>query len=208
MRSWTDKLFARHLISADTKKIDHSLECIAPALANISGRILEIGPGAGGTVAFLKPELEYVAIEPNIHFHEALGRALTARGITDAAILEARAEKLPFADASFDAVVVVRTLCSVSDITKALSEIKRVLTPGGQFIFSEHVGAAQGSWLRFLQTLYRPIDRIFSGGCDLTKDTEPCIAQAGFTELRIEHFNHPTSFLFRPRIFGSARKPH
>src|SRR5437016_4709439 len=108
-------------------------------LADVRGRVLEIGGGTGANVPFYGPGVESLTIpEPA----EAMARRLERR-LADsplaAEVVRATAEQLPFADASFDAVVSTLVLCTVEDQQRALGELHRVLRPGGRLLFMEHV---------------------------------------------------------------------
>jgi ubiquinone/menaquinone biosynthesis C-methylase UbiE len=87
-------------------------------------------------------------------------------------VLNAVAEDLPLGDASADAAVASLVLCSVKDVAAAVAELHRVVRPGGELRFNEHV-ALQHS-LR--KTLQRAADATVwptvSGGCHLARETE------------------------------------
>ena len=94
------------------------------------------------------------------------------------------AEQLPYADASFDCVVCTFTLCSVASPPAALAEARRVLKPGGRFLFCEHGRAPDpkvANWQRFIEPLWKRV----AGGCHLTRPVGATITAAGFglTEL-------------------------
>ena len=74
------------------------------------------------------------------------------------------AEDIPLADASTDIVVGTMVMCSVSNMSRVLSEIHRVLKPGGKYIFIEHVAAPENSKLLTLQKICDPLQVVFMGG--------------------------------------------
>ena len=100
----------------------------------------------------------------------------------------ARGESLPFEDASFDAVVSATVLCSVQSVEQALSEVKRVLRPGGQFRLIEHVKsdrAVAGALMDAFNPLWRAISRL---GCNMKRATEASLRSTGFTLREVEPF--------------------
>jgi ubiquinone/menaquinone biosynthesis C-methylase UbiE len=106
-------------------------------------------------------------------------------------VVEGVAEALPLEDASVDAVVACLVLCTVRSQATALAEIARVLRPGGELRFYEHV-AATGTLGRAAQ---RALDGSglwprLAGGCHLTRETESALRTAGFTlpENDLRHF--------------------
>jgi ubiquinone/menaquinone biosynthesis C-methylase UbiE len=103
-------------------------------------------------------------------------------------LTEAPAEALPFADATFDAVVATLVLCTVSKLDVAIAEVHRVLKPGGSFRLVEHV-AADGFEAR-AQRFVQPVYGFLAAGCHLTRDTESALRRAGFEVevLRRERF--------------------
>src|SRR5271170_1566587 len=107
-------------------------------LSTLSGRVLELGAGTGANVPFYPPAVRSLVLaEPDPHM---LAR-LRARAPVDAELLSASCDGVPVPDASVDAVVATLLLCSVPDPSRALAEIRRVLRPGGTFVFLEHVAA-------------------------------------------------------------------
>ncbi len=144
------------------------------------GEVLEIGFGSGATLPFYNPAKvqRLTVIEPS----EGMNRRAAARLAT--AVLPVRAvtgagERLPFGDAEFDTVVVCLTLCSVSDPAAVLREVRRVLKPGGAFLFLEHVLSGvpkRALWQRRLT----PIQKVVGVGCHLDRDTAALVRAAGF----------------------------
>ncbi len=147
-------------------------------LAGLEGRVLELGFGVGANWRHVRAlPVEYVGIEPD----EAMLRRATRRHreLRPHAV-RAVGEALPFADASFDAVVSTLTLCSVFDPDAVLSEVRRVLKPGGEFRFWEHVrpsGRLGGSLAR----LATPAWSLIAGGCHLDRSTLETMRRHGFT---------------------------
>lgn len=119
-------------------------------------------------------------------------------------VVEASAEQLPFLDDSFDAVVSTLVLCTVADPARSLAEIARVLVPGGQLLFIEHV-RAQTPRLGWVQDHVNPIQRAFAHGCNCNRRTLEAIRAAGFTvdKLERDELKHVPPFA-RPLIIGSA----
>ncbi len=180
---------------------DATIDRIRPYLASLRGAVLEIGAGAGGTMPYLPVGCRYTALEPNVYLRDTLIRRAGERGLTTPVISTASAEQMPFADSSFEAIVSVRSLCAVSDLPRALREVRRVLKPGGIFIFAEHVAAPANQWQYYLQLLAR---LVFP--CDPVRNIERELRAAGFHELRVERFNSfKSKTIIQPRISGFAR---
>jgi len=112
------------------------------------------------------------------------------------------------ADGSVDAVVIAGVLCSVDDPGAVLAEVTRVLRPGGELRFYEHVAARNrrlAAFQRLLDATFWP--RLF-GNCHATRDTEKTLRAAGFTIEALERFSFRPTLLatpVAPRILGRAR---
>jgi SAM-dependent methyltransferase len=88
-------------------------------------------------------------------------------------------ERLPFVDASFDTVVCCLTLCSVQDVGQVLAEVRRVLKPGGRFLFLEHVLSDDPDRRRWQHRL-NPIQKVVGVGCNLNRPSAHLVRDAGF----------------------------
>ncbi len=173
-------------------------------MSGLRGTVLDIGAGSGVNLGYLPRDTEYVALEPNVHFHQHVEREARRQGIA-ASVLSGVAEALPLDDESVDAVITTLVLCSVENQEVALAEIRRVLRPGGVFVFVEHVAARQGTVLRGLQRALRIPWGIMADGCRPDRDTADAIHSAGFAEVSMESFAVPAG-LARPHIAGMAIK--
>ena len=148
-------------------------------LGRARGAVLELGAGTGGNLALYPRGLSRLVLsEPDRHMRAILQRKLGAR--PDVEVVAAPAEALPFPEQSFDTVVATLVLCSVEEPALALAEIRRVLRPGGAFLFLEHVGAHRGTWTRRAQAMLEPVWKRMAGHCHLTRDTGPLLEAGGF----------------------------
>ncbi len=144
------------------------------------GLVLEIGAGNGLNFAFYDPDqVERVeAVEPDpAMLRYARERVKTARVPIN--LTQAPAEALPFADETFDSAVATLVFCSVTDPVRGLSEIRRVLKPGGTLLLVEHV-RAKGAIAARLQDIVTPMTRLLAGNCHWNRDTERSVATTGF----------------------------
>ena len=164
--------------------------------------VVEIGPGAGPNARYLPTGTRWVCVEPNVHFHPRLGRAAAEHGL-DLEVVPGTAEALPLADGAADAVVSTLVLCSVHDVRQSLAEVRRVLRPGGRFVFIEHVAAAPGTVLRTLQSSLRAPWGWVADGCRPDRETEAAIRAAGFASVETEAFRAPLG-LAAPHVMGLA----
>lgn len=175
-------------------------------LGGLTGTLVEIGPGAGVNLPYYGAGVRWVGVEPNGHFHDRLRRKAAALGV-EAEVLGGVAERLPLADASADAVVSTLVLCSVDDVRAALAEVRRVLKPGGAFVFLEHVAAPEGSGLRRVQEAVRPAWGLLADGCRPDRETGRLIEAAGFGDVHIERFDAAMPLpVVRPHVVGTARR--
>ena len=173
-------------------------------LGDLSGEVVEIGPGSGINLSYLPREVRWTGIEPNPFFHPYI-RKEAARLGRPVRLRAGLAERLELEDASVDAVVGTLVLCSVDRVEAVLKEILRVLKPGGSYCFLEHVAAPEGSRLRWIQRAVRPVWSSLLDGCRPDADTRVRIARAGFAQLNWEDFQGPLP-LVSPHICGIAEK--
>lgn len=176
-------------------------------LSKAKGSGLEIGAGTGANIA-LYPEAvtDLVLTEPDVFMAERLKKKLIDLK-KPYKYMEMRSESLPFTDGEFDFVVSTLVLCSVTSQEKALSEIYRVLKPGGCFYYIEHVASEESKWIQFLQKLINPFWKRFAGNCHLTRHTGNMIKEVGFKVKNIGYRENkigPT--IVRPMIIGCATK--
>lgn len=176
-------------------------------IGDLRGTVLEVGAGAGVNLDYLRPEVRYLAVEPNVHMHSYLEEE-AARHEIEAEVRAGTAEELPVHDASVDAVITSLVLCSVEDLDRALHEIHRVLRPGGRFVFLEHVGAPRDTGLRRWQRRVKPVWRRLGDGCEPDREIGAAIARV-FPDHEIESFDADVPLaLVRPHIAGRAwRRP-
>jgi len=189
------------------KELDERLEGFkSSAFANLFGTVAEIGPGAGTNLKYLPKNIKWIGIEPNAEANKVLKEEIQKEGFTDTQIINGVGEKLPLADNSCDAVVGTLVLCSVNVPEQVLSEIKRVLKPGGRYIFVEHVAAPRGSILRFCQTLMNPFNMLFAGNCHVTRESLETIKNSGLVNINVSRGDARTMIGPLPLIWGSANK--
>jgi ubiquinone/menaquinone biosynthesis C-methylase UbiE len=175
-------------------------------LAGVRGDVLEIGSGTGANLPLYPPLLTSLTItEPHPPMLRRLERKV--RDYAPAAtVLRAPAEDLPFEDNTFDVAVSTLVLCGVDDQPRALRELRRVLRPGGQLVFIEHLRSEDPGTAR-LQDRLNWLNRIVVC-CDCNRPTLTTIRQAGFTITRVEHTILPKAPKFaRPAVIGSATAP-
>jgi ubiquinone/menaquinone biosynthesis C-methylase UbiE len=175
-------------------------------LTGAAGDVLEIGSGTGGNLPFYGPAVTSLTMtEPQPPMLRRLQRR--ASGYTrDVTILRAPSEDLPFHNGSFDVAVSTLVLCGVDDQPRALRELRRVLRPGGQLLFIEHVRSADPGRAR-LQDRMNWLNRLVVC-CDCNRPTLDSIRAAGFNATHVEHTALPKTPKFvSPAIMGTATTP-
>jgi SAM-dependent methyltransferase len=181
----------------------------ARMLEGVSGAVIEVGAGNGLNFPFYPPEVERVlAVEPEAYFREKATQA--ARNVdVRIDVVDGLAGALPVGDGEFDFGVFCLVLCSVPDQAAALSDMFRVIKPGGELRCYEQVEAEKPR-VRKLQGAIEPIWKHMAGGCHLTRDTASAITAAGF-ELtdweKVEFKPDVTATPVALHILGRARRP-
>jgi len=172
-------------------------------VARAHGRVLEIGAGTGLNAAHYPDGLDLTLSEPD----EAMAARLRARLAAlqrPAEVVLAGADALPFAAGSFDTVVSTLVLCTVPDPDVALQEIARVLRPGGQLLFLEHVRSDSSRWARWQDRLNGPW-RAFAEGCNCNRRTLDTVARSSLDLGPVERAPMRAMVpLIRPLAVGSA----
>lgn len=178
-------------------------------LESISGEVVEIGAGNGLNFAHYPATVTRVtAVEPEPHLRSLAAEAARTAPVP-VTVIDGLADRLPLDDASVDAAVVSLVLCSVPDQATALAELRRVLRPGGQLRFFEHVRAPTPGLRRFQRFLDATLWPRMAGGCHTSRDTEAAIRQAGFEITDLDHPRVPDTRLPVPtaaHILGQARR--
>ena len=175
-------------------------------LAAAAGDVLEIGGGTGANLPWYGPDVASLTItEPEPPMVRRLERRARERAPL-ARVLRAPAEDLPFDDGTFDVAVSTLVLCGVSDQPRALRQLRRVLRPGGQLLFIEHIRSGDARLAR-QQDRMNWLNRLVVC-CDCNRPTLTSIQEAGFTVTGLEHLTLAKAPSFvSPLVVGSATAP-
>ncbi len=161
------------------------------ALKTAQGKVLEIGIGTGLNLNLYPSNIaEITAIDPFI-------RELPSSKLK-VELYPADAENLPFENNTFDTVVSTFSFCSVSNLHLTLKEISRVLKPDGKLLFLEH-GKAESRFVQQLQNIANPLYNVFAFGCNVNRDYQTTILDAGF---RIESYRSYRAKIIPELIVG------
>jgi ubiquinone/menaquinone biosynthesis C-methylase UbiE len=178
-------------------------------LAGLAGHVVEIGAGTGLNFRHYPSTVTgVVAIEPEPYLRARAAEAATSAPVA-VTVVDGLANHLPLDDASCDGGVASLVLCSVADQGTALAELRRVIRPGGELRFYEHVRSTSLGLAR----LQRAVDVVWPhliGGCHTSRDTVTAIEAAGFTIERSQRFTFRpaiTNAPVAPHVIGCARRP-
>jgi ubiquinone/menaquinone biosynthesis C-methylase UbiE len=181
-------------------------------LADLAGHVVEIGSGTGANLPYLGAEVQRATLlEPVPEMATKLRarlddeRAGGMLSVDRVEVIEAPAEALPIADDGADVVVSTLVLCSVEDLGRALTEIRRILRPGGALVLIEHV-AAHG-FRRRVQHVLEPAWKVIGRGCHLTRETLQAIEAAGFDTAEVAPWHLPGGGPTGLVVAGTARWP-
>ncbi|PON54136.1 Methyltransferase type [Parasponia andersonii] len=210
---WYEEFYASVL---DTSMKSYEAEIAgykSELFANLRGKarkVLEIGIGTGPNLRYYDVDdvVQVFGVDPNSKMEKYATAAAVEAGlpVPNFKFIQAVGEALPLADASVDAIVGTLVLCSVKDVDLTLKEVKRVLKPGGLYLFVEHVAAKEGTTLRFIQSIFDPLQQTLADGCHLTRETGKHISDAGFSSLKLSMAFLSSASLINPHIYGIACK--
>jgi SAM-dependent methyltransferase len=170
----------------------------AKVMPKAEGRVLELGIGMGLNLALYDADrvTSVTGVDPARELR-AIAEAAPRDPRLSVKVEDGTAEALPFEDASFDCVVCTFTLCSVQAPARALAEARRVLKPGGRFLYCEHGLAPEPDIARW-QRRIEPVWKAIAGGCHLTRPVTTSIEAAGFKVGRRDSMYIPGT----PRFAG------
>lgn len=178
-------------------------------LADLTGRVIEVGAGTGLNFGHYPSSVsEVVAVEPEPYLRAKAEEAAAAAPVT-VKVVDGVADELPAEDATFDAGVASLVLCSVPVPAAALAELRRVIRPGGELRFYEHVRAENAGLARWQDRLDVVWPRM-AGGCHANRHTVAAIESAGFAVENVRRFEFRPSaltVLTAPHALGVARRP-
>lgn len=178
----------------------------AAIIGGMGPTVVEIGPGTGVNMKYYAPGTRVIALEPNPNMHPSLRAAAEANNV-DIDIREERAESISIGDGEADGVVGTLVLCGVDDPRAVVTEIKRVLRPGGTYFFAEHVVAPAATMTRRVQRVVKGPHRWLANGCEVDRDTATLLRNSGFGELSLQEVDSGMRGLYlRHQIFGTAKR--
>lgn len=179
-------------------------------LAGLTGRVVEVGAGDGANFPHYPAGVAIVvAVEPEPYLRTR-ARKRAARVQVPISVVDGIAERLPIQDAGANAGVVSLALCSVGDPHAALQELHRVIRPGGELRFFEHVRAESAGMRQVQRALDATVWPLLVGGCHTGRDTAASIVEAGFVMEQLQRLRFPDIRLPTPvslHIHGAARRP-
>ena len=174
------------------------------AFSDLPDTVVEIGSGVGANFRYIRPGTKVIAVEPNPYMHRSLLLAAERRKI-ELEIRDVVGERIDLPDESADAVISSLVLCTVEHPGQVVSEVRRVLRPGGRYSYLEHVAAEEGTLTRRVQgSVRRPWAWLFEG-CSCERDLRAVIRSAGFDSVDDKGYRIHTPFLpFNTQIAGTA----
>ena len=178
-----------------TKPINYQRKKVVPLA---KGVVLEVGIGSGLNIPFYnKNNIEkIIGLDPSEELNVLAKRVADDNGIQIDFLING-AEDIDLPDSSVDTILITYTLCTIPNLNKSMSEMKRVLKPGGKFIFCEHGIAPDINIIKW-QRRINPIWGIFFGGCNINRNIPKIISESGFNISNLNQMYLPST----PKIVG------
>ena len=191
-------------LACGTKPIHRQRQKVVP---RAEGRVLEIGIGSGLNLGYYdRSKVKKLwGLEPNEAIRTMAEKEAERVGI-DVEFLGLPGEEIPLDDRSVDTVVTTYTLCTIPDVERALSGMRRVLKPGGTLLFCEH-GAAPDPGPARWQSRLNPYWKRISGGCNLNRRIPDLVRGAGFRIRNVETMYLPSTPRFAGFNYWGAADP-
>jgi ubiquinone/menaquinone biosynthesis C-methylase UbiE len=194
-------IFARYYIrAARTAERYGGAELRGELLSGLSGEILEVGIGSALSLPYYSPDVRLIAVEPDAFLLGSSAR-VASNAALDVSLIRATGESLPLRSGSFDACVISLVLCSIEDPSQVLSEMRRVLRPGGIVRFHEHIRSTSPR-KAFVQDMIDIVRPRFAGGCRCGRDLLELVRRSGF-EIQSQR-----TFQFQPRLLDWPVSDH
>lgn len=184
MTNWYQRVVVPRLLNSEMGS--EKFETVRrEVLSDASGVVLELGVGPGYNLSLYRNISKLYVLEPSQELID-IAKSRSGSLVFPVEFLRSGAEHIPLPDHSVDTVVSTWTMCSVSDPRKVLSEIRRVLTRGGKFIFADH-GASPNRLTRIVQTVSTSVTKHFTGNCHYNRQLERLMREAGFSIERMRN---------------------
>ena len=192
-----EKYILPHLLNCtcNQKPFVHQRRKVVPLA---KGNILEIGIGSGLNIPFYEAEgiHKIWGIDPSEELI-AMAKNQVKDDTPDIEFIISKAEEIDFEDNFFDTILMTYTMCTISNLSEAFTELKRVIKPTGKLIFCEHGMAPDENvikWQNRINTFWPKI----SGGCNINKEIPSIIESSGFSISDLENMYLPKT----PKVLG------
>jgi len=166
---------------------------------------LEVGIGTGPNLRYLRdvPNIRVLGLEPNEYMQPYLAAEASKQQV-EMEVIPGYSEEIPLEDGAVDLVVCTLVLCSVRDVGRSLSEMARVLKPGGRLLVIEHVRSSDPGLVRLGQAVFNPLQQLLADGCHLDRDAFRDVPEAReqFELARLERFDVPGLGVLSPHVAG------
>lgn len=166
---------------------------------------LEVGIGTGPNLRYLRdvPNIRVLGLEPNEYMQPYLAAEASKQQV-EMEVIPGYSEEIPLEDGAVDLVVCTLVLCSVRDVGRSLSEMARVLKPGGRLLVIEHVRSSDPGLVRLGQAVFNPLQQLLADGCHLDRDAFRDVPEAReqFDLAGLERFDVPGLGVLSPHVAG------